>query len=189
MPKRAIVLVDIQNSQIGRDLGPNTVPSVVSKANELIAAGRESDSLIVYIISSNLASGGDKLVVIADDRPAGKKTPSPGWDQLIAEVLPPRNDTDPIVTKRGWDAFYGSSLDLQLRRHGIEEIVICGISTNFGVEGTARAAIDRGYRVTFAEDAMTSWTSDLHNFAVQNILPKIGKIRSTSEICETLVSE
>ncbi|STT47893.1 nicotinamidase/isochorismatase family protein [Klebsiella pneumoniae] len=44
------------------------------------------------------------------------------------------------MTKRQWGAFYGTDLELQLRRRGIDTIILCGISTNIGVESTARNA-------------------------------------------------
>lgn len=186
MPNSAIVLIDLQNSQVGRDLGPNAISTVVDNANRLVDAGRANEALIVYVLSSHLGSGGDALVVAADDRPAGPRQRPEGWDQLLSDVRPPNTDADPITTKRGWDAFYGSSLELQLRRHGVHEIVLSGISTNFGVEGTARAAIDRGFQVVFAEDAMTSASKELHDFAVRRIFPRIGKVLSTDHVVKLL---
>ncbi|WP_250909189.1 isochorismatase family protein, partial [Escherichia coli] len=47
--------------------------------------------------------------------------------------------------KRQWGAFYGTDLELQLRRRGIDTIVLCGISTNIGVESTARNAMPDGF--------------------------------------------
>ena len=179
MPKTAVVLIDLQNSQQGRNLAPYSIDTVVENANRLIDAGRVNGALIVYVLSSHLASGGDALRVVADNRPVSPHVRPEGWDQPLAGLRAPQRDTDPITTKRGWDAFYGSSLDLQLRRHGVEQIVLSGISTNFGVEGTARAAIDRGFQVVFAEDAMTSASAELHSFAVNSIFPRIGRVLPT----------
>lgn len=187
MPRTAVVLIDLQNSQSGRDLGPHPVHSVVENANRLIDAGRESGALIVYVLSSHLPSGGDALKVVADNRPSGPSRRPEGWDQLLPDVRPAVPESDPFTTKRGWDAFYGSSLELHLRRHGVQDLVLSGISTNFGVEGTARAAIDRGFQVVFAEDAMTSASAELHEFAVQNIFPRIGRVVSTAEAAESLL--
>lgn len=184
--RAAVVVIDLQNSQLGRNLGPHSVDTVVSNANRLIRAGRAHDALIVYAVSSHLPSGGDALSVVADDRPAAPHRRPEGWDRLLDGVDAPRAETDPVTTKRGWDAFYGSSLELQLRRHGVTEVVLTGISTNFGVEGTARAAIDRGFRVIFAEDAMTSANAELHEFAVTRILPRIGRVVSTSATLDLL---
>jgi nicotinamidase-related amidase len=44
------------------------------------------------------------------------------------------------VTKHQWGAFYGTDLDVQLRRRGIQTIVLGGVATNIGVESTARQA-------------------------------------------------
>lgn len=187
MARQAIVLIDLQNSQEGRQLGPHSIPTVAENANRLIEAGRARGALVVYVISSHLPSGGDALSIVADNRPAGPQVRPEGWDRLLETVTPPNRDIDPVTIKRGWDAFYGSSLELQLRRHGIEEILLSGISTNFGVEGTARAAIDRGFQVVFAEDAMTSANGELHRFAVEEIFPRIGKVMSTEETVSSIL--
>lgn len=179
--ERALVLVDLQEFQRDRSLGPRTAADVVERANQLVEWARSSEMTIVYVMAGGLANGRDTLRVTTDSGNGAKRRP-PGWDRLLKELIPPRTERDPVTTKRGWDAFFGSSLELQLRRHGVKEMVLSGISTNFGVEGTARAAVDRGFNVLFAEDAMTSWTEDLHWFAVRNIFPRLGRVRSTAEI-------
>jgi nicotinamidase-related amidase len=82
------------------------------------------------------------------------------------------------ITKHQWGAFYGTELDLQLRRRGVKTIVLGGISTNFGVESTARDAWERSYALVFAEDACASFDAAAHRFAFDNIFPRLG-IRST----------
>ena len=57
---------------------------------------------------------------------------SPDWAEIIPELGPEPGDF--VITKRQWGAFYGTDLDLQLRRRNIDTIVLCGIATNFGVE-------------------------------------------------------
>lgn len=53
-------------------------------------------------------------------------------------------------------AFFGTELDLQLRRHSCNTVVICGVATNLGVEATALAAFDLNYNVVIASDACSS---------------------------------
>jgi nicotinamidase-related amidase len=65
-----------------------------------------------------------------------------------------KRDGDIEVTKRQWGAFYGTDLELQLRRRGIDTIILCGISTNIGVESTARNAWELGFNLVIAEDAV-----------------------------------
>ncbi len=97
----------------------------------------------------------------------------------------PELDAQPCdlrITKRQWGAFYGTELDLQLRRRGIRTIVLAGIATNIGVESTARDAFERGYNQVLVEDAMASMAAEMHDFAVQSIFPMIGLVRSTEEV-------
>src|SRR5262249_51459503 len=95
-------------------------------------------------------------------------------------------NSEVVITKRQWGAFHGTELDLQLRRRGIDTIVLVGIATNFGVESTAREAWQHGYSVIVAEDACTSMSADMHAFSVEKILPRISRVRSTEEVAAAL---
>ena len=64
------------------------------------------------------------------------------FSELVPEIGP--RPSDHVVVKRQWGAFYGTDLDLQLRRRGIPRLVLCGIATCYGVESTARDAYERG---------------------------------------------
>jgi nicotinamidase-related amidase len=74
----------------------------------------------------------------------------------------------------------------KMRRRHIDTIVIGGIATNFGVESTARNAYELGYHLVFAEDAMASFSKTNHDFATENIFPRLGRVRSTVEIVRAL---
>ena len=91
-----------------------------------------------------------------------------------------------VVTKRQWGAFYGTDLDLQLRRRGIDTIVLCGISTGIGVDTTAREAYQHGYNQIFVEDAMAAMSKEEHDYVCKHIFPRIGKIRSCEEVLLSL---
>jgi nicotinamidase-related amidase len=64
-----------------------------------------------------------------------------------------QQQSDILITKRQWGAFFGTDLDLQLRRRRVTGIVLAGIATSMGVESTGRQAFEHGYNVTFAVDA------------------------------------
>ena len=93
---------------------------------------------------------------------------------------------DFVITKHQWGAFYGTELDLQLRRRGITTIVLCGIATNIGVESTARFAFEYGYNQVFIEDAMASMSADEHSFTVAKTLPRMGVVRTTTELLDAM---
>jgi nicotinamidase-related amidase len=89
---------------------------------------------------------------------------------------------DVAIVKRNWSAFYGTELDLQLRRRGIRTVILTGIATNFGVEATVRDAYAHNYAVIVAEDAITTMTAEMHRFACTAIFPRLSRLRSTAEI-------
>jgi nicotinamidase-related amidase len=127
---------------------------------------------------------GDQLRPIADSPvPPGAPLP-PDFGDLVPEVGPQAGDI--VITKRQWGAFHGTELDLQLRRRGVRTIVLAGISTNIGVESTARNAFELGYDQVFVEDAMASFSADAHAFPVGNIFPRIGRVRSTEQVLAAL---
>ena len=110
--------------------------------------------------------------------------PLPGASQLVAESGYQAGDL--LITKRQWGAFYGTELNQQLRRRKVQTIILGGIATNFGVESTARDAFDRGYELIFVEDAMSSLSVPAHDFAIQNIFPRVGRVRTVEEVLKKL---
>lgn len=114
---------------------------------------------------------------------------------LPAKVLPENwwqhpaalgaTDSDIEIIKRQWGAFYGTDLELQLRRRGIDTIVLCGISTNIGVESTARNAWN-GFNLVIAEDACSAASAEQHNNSINHIYPRIARVRSVEEILHAL---
>ena len=114
-----------------------------------------------------------------------QRTDSPDWADIVPEVGPKPGDF--IITKRQWGAFYGTELDLELRRRGITTIVLCGISTNIGVESTARFAYEYGYNQIFAEDASAAASEEEHKHTITKIFPRLGLVRKTEEIISALL--
>lgn len=186
-PRRtALITIDLQGANHHHPTGPLSPDVVTARCIELIEATRAGGGLVTYVRTSFLVDESDSLtgkVAIDAARPAAPSRPE-GWDQFVAGIEP--TATEPVIVKRSWNAFHGSDLDLQLRRHGIDTVVMAGISTTFGVEGTARAAYDHGYNIVFVEDAMASVTADQHDFSVREIFPQIGRVRDTATVVAAL---
>jgi nicotinamidase-related amidase len=111
-------------------------------------------------------------------------SPPPDWADLIPEL--DRQPDDYAVTKVNIGAFYGTALEMILRRRGVTQLVIVGVATGSGVEATARQAYDQGYNVVLVTDAMTDLDPDMHNHAVEKVFPRIGERGTTAEILEIL---
>jgi nicotinamidase-related amidase len=111
-------------------------------------------------------------------------SPPPDWAELIPEL--DRQPDDYTVTKVNIGAFYGTALEMILRRRGVTQVVITGVATGSGVEATARQAYDQGYNVVLVTDAMTDLDPDMHKHAVERVFPRIGERVTTEEILEIL---
>jgi len=179
MESTALVLIDLQQSNVARALAPHTAQQVVDNSARLADAVRRQGGTVVYVrVLVNELQQQPSDVSVGRD-PSAPPLPATAWEIVEAAGAEPG---DIVIDKRQWGAFHGTSLDQQLRRRGVRTIILGGIATNFGVESTARAAQDLGYALLFAEDAMSSIKSELHQFSVQNIFPILGRVRSTAEL-------
>jgi len=182
----ALLLLDLQKGIFGVAGGPHSAADVVRNAAALARRFRERRATVVLVRIGWSAGFPDLL-----RQPVDRAPPVPGAGPLPADWMEQPAElavapTDVQITKRQWGAFYGTELELQLRRRGITTLVLSGISTNIGVESTARFAWELGYALVLAEDAMTSQFADHHRFAVENILPRLGRVRSTAAILAAL---
>ncbi len=84
------------------------------------------------------------------------------------------------------NAFYGTDLDLELRRRKVTGIVLAGISTSIGVESTARAANERGYELTIVTDAVTDPDEGAHLNSLRAIFPRIAELATTAQVLTAL---
>jgi nicotinamidase-related amidase len=179
----ALILIDLQNGITRLATAPHSSADVVSKAVRLADAFRSRGSTVVLVRVAFAADGSDRVKTPTDFQHP-PMTPTADWSEIV-EALGPKTG-DIVVTKHQWGAFYGTELDLHLRRRSIKTIVIGGISTNFGVESTARDAYERAFSLVFVEDAMASTSGDAHAFATTTIFPRLGLVRSTSDVLGAL---
>ena len=182
--KTALVVIDLQRGIVGFPSAPNAAPDVVSRAAKLADAMRAAGGTVVLVHVTPSPDGKDGLAPITDAPPQPRGGMPPDWAEIMPELGPKPGDI--VITKRQWGAFYGTELDLQLRRRGIGTIVLCGISTTMGVESTARDAFERGYQQIFVEDAMAAREADDHSHTVRTVFPRIGRIRTTEEVLGAL---
>jgi len=173
----------LQKGIVNRQTVPYTSELVIKNAKALTEAFRKNNAPVFLVRVTPSPDGKDALRPIADT-PRPVQTLPPDWAEIIPELGPKKGDF--VITKRQWGAFHGTELDLQLRRRGITTIVLCGISTNVGVESTARFAYEYGYNQIFAEDAMSAMSEEEHNSAVKKIFPRIGLVRKTKDILESM---
>ena len=178
-PKSALVVIDMQKGIVDR---PTVHPAsaVLAHVVRLVDAFRAARRPVVLVNVGWRADAADALKA-RTQAPAPPMPPPPEFSEYVDE-LQADAQRDILIRKRQWGAFYGTDLDLHLRRRGITNIVLCGISTSIGVESTARDAWERGYNLTFASDATTDTVAENYARSMDAIFPRIGEIGTTDEI-------
>ena len=177
----AIVVIDLQMGII-HFMGAAAQP-IIASAARLLAAARQAGAQPILVHVGGSLDGGDRLHPPVDAPMRAGAFP-PDWMELVPEL--DRQPSDLVVLKRQWGAFYGTDLDLQLRRRGLSSIVLCGIATEAGVESTARDAYELGYELIFASDAMAGMSPEAHANSIERIFPRLGRVRTTDQIIAAL---
>jgi len=182
-PKTALVVIDLQNGITAMPGSPVPTSDVIKNSVDLAEAFRARDLPVVLVNVTFAEDFADAVPGRTDQSGGGRQFPE-GWDRIIADLDGHAGDIR--VTKRNWSAFYGTNLDLHLRRRGVTQIVLTGISTSIGVESTARFAHEHGYHVTVASDAVTDSNADAHQNSVERIFPRLAETGTTADILAAL---
>lgn len=177
----ALVSIDLQGLVLSRPLAPYSAQQIVTNtvaiANKLKADGGTT----VFVTVGFSADYADAV-----NQPTDESFPLPPGGLPPAALEAPAEmaalTPDVAIVKRQWSAFYGTELDLQLRRRGIKTLIVTGVATNFGVECTVRDAHAANYAVIVAEDAVTTLSQEMQDFACTKVLPRLSRIRKTEEI-------
>jgi nicotinamidase-related amidase len=173
----ALVLIDLQKGVLAMPVAPHPATAVYDRSMRLAQRFRSTGGPVVWVRVSFSHDKADAPRPTVDQPTNYASLPS-GWDEF-PEPLPP---SDLVITKRQWGAFYGTELDLQLRRRGINCIVLGGISTNIGVESTARGAAEHGYELVIPEDLCSSSSAEMHAFSFTHILPRLPRVTQSDAI-------
>jgi nicotinamidase-related amidase len=94
-----------------------------------------------------------------------KEKEDPKGREIVEQLKPQARDI--VFQKRRPDGFVGTDFDLTLRSNGIRTLLIGGVATEGGVEGTARTARNLGYDVVVLKDCVGSRSRELHELALK----------------------
>ena len=167
-----LVVIDLQKGIVGM---PTVHPAgeIIGRAAQLARAFRERGLPIVLVNVTGTAPGRTDAGMPKFSFPAD-------WTELVPELE--QHPDDHLVTKQRWGAFLGTTLDDDLRRRGVTQIVLVGIATSIGVESTARSAYDLGYNVTLVVDAITDRNAEAHRHSIETIFPRLGETGTTADV-------
>jgi ureidoacrylate peracid hydrolase len=163
------------------------IPNLV----RLLRGARAVGMTVFYPTGAHAPDGSDSVARLTDTDmdltpfDAKGKTIKPRFHrgsaeaEIAAELAPAEGDVR--VPKQRWSAFFQTNLDLQLRVRGIGTIILAGGSTDVGIASTAYAARDMDYGLVIVRDACFSMRGDNHDFFMDRVFPRMGRVRSVDE--------
>lgn len=199
--KTALLFFDMLNGHIKKNQGKpieRYVP-VIKAAETILQASRKHNMMVAYAAANHRADNATSAHTIrdtdnrlnplpVDQKPEFKPVVSGGtWEAAVIDELAPL-ESDYMIPKYRWSAFFQTYLDLALRSRGIDTIILAGGSTDVGVASTAYAARDLDYNLVIAPDACSSQETDNHDQFMKRIFPRMSRVRSADQIVQMLKS-
>jgi nicotinamidase-related amidase len=176
MSKPALILLDLQQGIFDR---VKTYPaSYMQRIPELTAAARSAGIPVIYVrtyFRQGYPDISPRNKLFSGVAQSGRFTEGDDAALAFPDIVAPQQN-DIVVTKRRASAFTGSDLEVVLRSLRIEHLVLCGISTSNAVLSTTRQAADMDYELTVLKDLCLDPQPEMHQFMVENVLPKQARV-------------
>lgn len=163
---------------------------------QLLTAARGGGLPVFYACANHNPDGSDVVDRVTDTDmdlhpwPDGHRPIRPGVHRgeagadIAAELRPEAGDV--VIPKHRWNAFYQTSLELNLRVRHVDTIILAGLSTDVGIAATAFAARDRDLGLVIARDACWAHRGPNHDFFMDRVFPRMGRVMTVAEIARWL---
>ena len=159
--------------------------ALLPNVKKLLAFFREHKLRILYItLGSMVADYSDAPAHMKNLYQMTNNHQGTQEHEILDEVKP--LDGEYVVNKTTIGAFNSTGIDNLLRMWEAKYLLFTGVSTNMCVDGTARDAVDRGYRCMLVEDALSAPKEEYHRAAIINWQRLYGRVNSTEEVIAEL---
>ena len=190
LDRTALIIIDMQRDFLepggfGETLGNDVsrLQAAVKPLQAVLAAARAAGLLVIHTREGHRPDLSDappaKVERGAPSKRIGDQGPmgrilirgEPGHD-IVPELYP--IDGEPVIDKPGKGAFYQTDLESMLKNCAIENLIVCGVTTEVCVNTTVREANDRGYRCIVLADCCASYFPEFHAMGLQMIKAQGG---------------
>ena len=189
-PSTALVIIDMQRDFMepggfGETLGNDVtqLARAVKPIGAVLSAARDMGMLVIHTREGHLpdlsdappakVERGAPSLRIGDPGPMGRiLIRGEAGHDIISELYP--LDSEIVIDKPGKGAFYATELGDVLTKYGIENLLVCGVTTEVCVNTTVREANDRGYRCVVLSDCCASYFPEFHEIGLKMIKAQGG---------------
>jgi nicotinamidase-related amidase len=176
----ALLIMDIQAGTVAR---VSDSASLLKTLGQAITAARSAKIPVIYVVVG--FRKGIPEITAATTNKSFSAIKGAGWPgieepiQVDPAVAPQAGEM--VVTKRRVSAFAGSDLEVILRGHKIEHLVLTGIATSGVVLSTVREAADKDYKLTVLSDGCADLDPEVHGVLVSKIFPRQADVLTVAE--------
>jgi len=182
MPAPALLFIDFQQGFDDPSWGNRNNPAAESVAASLLADWRARGWPVLHARHDSVS-------------PRSTLRPGQPGNDIKAALRPAGGE--PLFPKTVNSAFIGTGLEAELRRRGVEELVIAGLTTDHCVSTTTRMAANLGFRVWLVEDACATfgrrgydgrdYTADeIHRVALVSLQGEFAEVVTAAALEERL---
>jgi len=174
----ALLVIDVQQGLDNPRLGPRNNPDAEKRIADLLAAWRAAGRPVIHVQHMSV-------------EPNSLLRPGLPGNAIKKEALPIAGE--PLFQKNVNSAFIGTDLEKYLRSHGIENLVMVGLTTEHCISSSARMAANLGFNVTVVADATatfgrrgfdgTHYSAELvHGVELASLKGEFATVRNSSEV-------
>lgn len=178
----ALLVMDIQPMTMGM-LG-ETAPALISNLKKAIAAARSRDILVLYVVVG-FRKGIPEITAATTNAGfsaiRGNAAAMPGLENPAPDPSIEAKPDEMVITKRRVSAFAGSDLEVILRGHKIEHLVLAGIATSGVVLSTLRQAADMDYRISVLSDGCADRDPEVHSVLLGKVFPRQAEVLTVDQ--------
>jgi nicotinamidase-related amidase len=111
----------------------------------------------------------------------GERTPE---SEIHSAILP--KPGEPVFTKSRVGPFSTTNLDEELRKKGIETLVVMGIATSGCVLSTVRWAADIGYKQVVVSDCCADRDEEVNRVLLEKVIPRQATMVTSEDLFKAL---
>lgn len=175
----ALLIYDMQNWYVDRYEDPS---ALIANIKALRRAAGAADVPVIFACAEpvdHIAERGLAADLWGPGIGAGADADDTGH-QVHPELLP--GDSDFVVRKRKYSAFFDTDLEKLLRRMNRTQIILCGNYAHHGCTITAVDAYMRNFKVFFVADALGAFDAASHDLALRYVADLCGQIALTDAV-------